>query len=205
MSEYGYFCEGRGGYEGGSYGSESPRMEHTTDETTELDVTKEQLDSFKDVMRIWADLIEKGGDMDSNKKSVLRANLANLLSQIGIAVNDDNRVDLESLKGFVLRLEQSQEKPKAKSNYPSKQNFLEVFDGMRDSFVGFYKDVKGRDGFDLGEYLYSLGVLMDSEVAYEHIFADDSMSETDSGRHRKMALLVLERCGYFMNHKWLKA
>lgn len=64
--------------------------------------------------------------------------------------------------------------------------------------------LKGRDGKGIIEYLYSLGVIMDSEIAYKHIFAGDSMKDTDVARHRKAAIQILKKCRYEMSHEWLK-
>ncbi len=197
MSDYGYFCEGGGGW--GEFGSfRMERESEPTEESPEVEITKEEVELFENIMRLWAQLIEKGGEKDTGTRASMRAQIVQGLAQLGVTADEDGLVDIESLKKLVVRIDTSKEKPKRKSGFPSFENFADELKEIKGI------EIKGKDGIDLAEYLYTLGVIMNSEVAYEHIFKADPMGEADEARHRKLALLVLKKCGYKMDHNWLK-
>ena len=198
--------EGRFGGEGRF--SEMARYSRDKDPRIEI---KAHLD---EINKLLAKLIEKGGDLPSNIKKTLRAQMQAHAQALGIK----GIADLKGLMAVYQKLDESQTNLPVPSDYPTKAEFREkmmdvyrlqgrerlpaIPKRIKASDVakfgqGNWKDVKGRGQVETADYLYNLGAVMCSKLAYETVFGEtDSILvgegwNIENGRHRAITLRVL--------------
>lgn len=211
--DYGYDCEsnyGRFGDEGARnfrvpIERESEEDESDGDGETE-EVKKEILGKYEELMNIWAQIVEVGASLDPQMLNQLRQQLQALMYDLKI-IDESGNCDLDKLIKLCGVLVNYKEKPVVKKGYPNREKFEEVYRKVKRNHV-LISDLTGRDGKELGDYLYGLGIIMDNEIVYKTIFENDPIifrdGKVENGRHREAAKAVLTKCGYALLHEWLK-
>lgn len=173
--------------------------------------TKEHLDAMN---RLLAKLVEQGGDLPSDVKKGLRVQIQSHLQALGL----QSLEDYDGLTAIYQRLQERRTNLPTPPNYPSRDGFRdklnEIYQArgteqlpavprrLRATSVaefgqGDWRELEGRGGVDVVDYLYNLGKVISSELAYTTTFdATDAIEVDDSwrienGRHRALALRVL--------------
>lgn len=173
----------------------------------------EAKENLEELWRVLAALIEKGGDLPAYAKKNLRTKIQSLLA----ALNIESLEDYKGLSALTERLYVKSRFPEP-DGYPSKQDFEH---NLRDVYrrQGFERlprlpktiqasdvakygqsdwiQITGR-GVESGvDYLYNLGKVLSSELAYTTAFdqtdllAVGSDWKIENGRHRALALRAL--------------
>lgn len=187
---------------------ESGRLERDSD--MEM---KKHLDAMH---RLLARLVEQGGDLSSGVKKAFRVQIQAHLQALGLESLEDyegltalyqrlherssnlpsptnyhSRADFRSRLNAVYHLRAPENLPKVPENVRIRSTHLSLF-GQTD-----WSMLAGRGGVELTDYLYDLGKVMASELAYTVSFNEtDPIVVSDgwkieNGRHRALTLRIL--------------
>ena len=122
-------------------------------------------------------------------------------------IDENGKCDLEKLIELCGVLVNYKEIARIKMGYPDRTKFDEIYRKVKWDHV-LISDLRGRDGEELGDYLYCLGIIMDNEIVYKTIFENDPITfrdgKVENGRHREATKAVLAKCDYSLLHEWLK-
>lgn len=212
------FCESRHG--GGGEGYESwhtPRHEEPDGEESEVgreeEITSreimELLPAYEKLMKLWAKVIEGGTDLDPLILASMRSQINDLLIALGV-VDDNGKCDIKKLVDFTVLVARYKELPIKKDDYPDRKSFIKGVKLAIDENPELFEYLEGRDGKEIGDYLYGLGIVMDTQLVYENIFENDQIvygknGKVENGRHRVAVLRSFEKCGYHQNRPWIKS
>lgn len=158
----------------------------------------------EEIEKLWAELIEKGGDMDDTKKQLIRAKLHTQLQKLGV-LNSNGVIDTSLWANLVSQIAQRKTTPLKPKDYPDLELFKEKFEEYKRAHeeIGLLR----RHTQTLPEYLYGLGIVMSDKLVYETVFKNDRIqirdSEVTNGRHREAALGILRMCGFRQQMPWV--
>jgi hypothetical protein len=211
--DFSYGCESGYGRYGGEEAARNFRapseMEPEDDgggEGETEEEKKEILGKYEELMKIWAQIVEVGVSWDPTVLAQLRQQLQALMCDLKI-IDENGKCDLDKLIELCGVVVSFKENAGIKKGYPDRESFDKVFSRVKRDHV-LINDLRGRDGEELGDYLYGLGIIMDNEVVYKTIFENDPITfrdgEVENGRHREAAKAVLAKCEYSLLHEWLK-
>ena len=174
-------------------------------------ITKEHLDEINHLL---AKLIETGGDLPSDVKQGLRAQIQAHLNDIGL----QSLEDYDGLTAIYQRLYEKRTVLPLPPNYPAKEDFRvcvnEIYKAIGSESLptvssrlratqvaqfsqADWSELEGRGGIGVVDYLYDLGKVMSSELAYTTTFdRTDPIKigerwRVENGRHRALTLRVL--------------
>ncbi len=212
----GVYCESR--YGGGGEAYEAWHAPKDDDlENGEQDQERERLSreimeslpQFEELMKLWAEIIEKGASWDPGMLATMRLQVNDLLVALGL-VDEDGKCDVNKLMDFVILVAQYKELPIKKDGYPDRKSFINGVKLAIEENPELFDDLEGRDGKEIGDYLYGLGMVMDTQIVYENIFNNDPITygkngKVENGRHRVAVLISFEKCGYYQNRPWVKS
>lgn len=184
-----------------------------------------------EIFKLLGKLIERVGDLPSATKKRIRAQVKQHLNALGIESLDDYK----KLAEIHARVEEEKRTLPNPPDYPEKEEFektlaklylskdvepipVGVMDDLFASDIAAYgqcdwSEVEGRGGRNALDYLYDLGKVMTSKLAYEAAFDESDPIvvgkgwKIENGRHRSMALRALGNL--YVNQKgmdtWVKA
>lgn len=179
---------------------------------SEGDPDVEAKEHLEQLWRVLARLIEQGGDLPAQTKKLLRNQVQTLLDALHIKSLDDYK----GLSALQARLDVNSRLPEP-VGYPSREvfehNLLQVYRETRGSLPRLSRQVYASDVAKYGQsdwsqltsrgvqsgvdYLYNLGKVLASELAYTAAFDQADALEVGShwnienGRHRALALRSL--------------
>lgn len=195
---------------GETYHGESYESYHRRVPEGDPDVeVKENLEKLWSVL---ARLIEQGGDLSAQTKQFLRAQIQSLLAALHIKSLED----YQGLSALQMRLDVKSRLPEP-AGYPSKElfkhNLIQVYREKRGSLPHLPRQVHASEVAKYGQsdwskltsrgvqsgvdYLYDLGKVLASELAYTVAFNQtDALEvgshwEIENGRHRALSLRAL--------------
>ncbi len=168
---------------------------------------KETISQYEELMKQWAEIIEKGPSWDPALLAAKRQDVSNLLLALGI-LDEDGKSDIKKLLELSRYITTLKEVPIKKKDYPNPANFHKSFVKAKEENPDLFDDLKGR-GEDVESYLYGLGIIMDNEIVYENIFADNPIvkgknGQVENGRHRVACMTSLAKSNYSVIHPWIK-
>jgi hypothetical protein len=179
---------------------------------TEPDV--EARSHLREMNWLLAKLVETGGELPADIRQGLRAQIQAHLEALGL----ESLEDYAGLTAIYQRLYERSANLPTPPNYPRKDQFHERLRFLYDirgeeplpalpreplvsDIAQFgqadWSEIEGRGGVGVVDYLYDLGKLMCSELAYSVAFDEtdpivvDSQWRVENGRHRALALRVL--------------
>ena len=171
-------------------------------------------ENLEELDKLLARLVEKSGDLDPEVKEAIRAKIQGILATLGLQSLDDIR----GLMALHERVHQGVRNLPMPVGYPDKSDFeqrvLELIQATRpESLPGVPKNplatdvashgqndwhaLEGRGGKEITEYIYELGKVLSSELAYTVTFDEKDAIEigedwsVENGRHRAMTLRIL--------------
>ena len=192
-------------FRGESWYSESSRLERDPDVETQ-----KHLDEMN---KLLAKLIEQGGDLPDDIKQALRAQIQAHLAALGL----ESLEDYAGLTAINQRLHELRRSLPTPTDYPDKQDFqqrlIELHQSRGEKLPGVprrplatdvatygqgdWSQLEGRGGRSAVDYLYDLGKVLTSELAYTIAFDPADAIEIgerwriENGRHRALTLRVL--------------
>ncbi len=213
---YNIYCESSHGGGGEGYESWHARREEEPEEDEQNQETErssqeimESLPQYEKMMKLWADIIEKGVSWDPGMLATMRLQVNDLLMALGL-VDEDGKCDVNKLMDFAVLVSRYKELPIKKDDYPDRKSFIKGVKLAIEENPELFDNLEGRDGKEIGDYLYGLGIVMDTQIVYESIFENDPIAygrngKVENGRHRVAVLRSFEKCGYIQNRPWVKS
>ena len=164
--------------------------------------------AFGEAEKLLAKVVEKGGSLDLSALSNLRKQLNQHLFALG-ALNDDGSIDIDKWQKVATGLFRRKNIPLKPENYPSEAEFSSGLEKVKKQESALFIDVSPRGSATLEEYLYGVGTVMSSKLAYESIFNNDPIiisteGKVENGRHRMIAKKVLDEIGFDTKWDWVK-
>lgn len=180
----------------------------------EKDSDAEAQEHLNEFNRLLARLIETGGDLPGNIKQAIRGQIQTHLVALGL----ESLEDYAGLAAIQQRLHERRSNIPTPVGYPGKEVFgqrlvaLHEARGHEDLPVvprrplathvaaygqGDWDQLEGRSGRSAVDYLYDLGKVLSSELAYTAVFDPTDAIEVgeqwriENGRHRAVTLRVL--------------
>ncbi len=180
----------------------------------ERDPDMEAQGHLNEINRLLARLIETGGDLPANIKQAVRGQIQAHLAALGL----EGLEDYAGLAAIQQRLHERRSNIPTPVGYPDKETFgqrlatLYETRGREDlprvpkrplatqvaAFgQGDWSQLEGRSGKNAIDYLYDLGKVLSSELAYTAVFDPRDAIEIgkswkiENGRHRALTLRVL--------------
>lgn len=162
---------------------------------------------FSETLVLMAKITETGGALDPVKLAGMRAKLRQNLGQFGV-LDGLGHLKPDAWMSFLAMMSDERRNPAKPANYPAEEKFRESYGQVVSEEPDFIDNVSGRGGRSLESYLYGLGIVMASEVAYREIFRNDPITlragKVENGRHRVLTERVLDRCGFIRNWSWVE-
>lgn len=195
----------------GQFGGESRYSESSQ---RERDPDVEAQEHLNEINRLLAKLIETGGDLPGNIKKSIRGQIHAHLSALGLKSLED----YAGLAAIQQRVHERRSNIPNPPGYPDKEDFeqrlatlhrtqvREALPGVpRDPLAidlaqngqGDWSQLEGRNSKRVVDYLYDLGKVISSELAYTAVFDPTDAIEVgeqwrvENGRHRALTLRVL--------------
>lgn len=176
----------------------------------ESELTLEEVDRIlRSIEELLAKVIETGGDLDPQALALLRQQLQSLLVQLDL----NDLMDLPVVYSFLSNKSTERITP---DWYPPLWKFEDIIERLlRDNLVQrdlvpqnakasdlaqnaqVDKDLMGRGGISLSEYLYNLGIFMTNAYAYKLMVPDSDAIKirddwkVENGRHRSFVLRII--------------
>lgn len=174
-------CESRHGSGRESYESwHAPRDEETVEDEQKQETERssqeimESLPKYEKLMKLWADIIEKGASWDPGMLATMRLQVNDLLVALGL-IDEDGKCDVNKLLDFAVLVARYKELPIKKDDYPDRKTFIKGVKLAIEENPELFDNLEGRDGKEIGNYLYGLGIVMDTQLVYENIFENDPL------------------------------
>ena len=179
----------------------------------EKDPDVEAQEHLDEMNRLLEKLIEQGGDLPSDIKQALRAQIQAHLAALGL----ESLEDYAGLTAIHQRLHERRRNLPAPTDYPDKEDFqqrlIELHAARGEKLPGVprrplatdvaehgqgdWSQLEGRGGRSAVDYLYDLGKVLSSELAYTSVFDKTDAIEVgerwriENGRHRALTLRAL--------------
>lgn len=208
-----------------SFGNEEIPAEKFIRQFEEVRLSVEEVDAIlHSIEELLARVVEKGADLDPQALALLRQQLQSLLVLLGL----NDLTDLPVVYSFLSNKAIERITPKwyplfwefeyIIESLPAEKPFYRdlASKGVKASDLAQYaqvdKDLMGRGGISLSEYLYNLGIFMTNAYAYKLMVPDSDAIKigedwkVENGRHRSLVLRIfgkdnIESIG--MDH-WVK-
>lgn len=216
--DFGYGCES--GYGGGYLedGARDFRVPQVTESESadgaenvdgadlSTNEKKEVIEKYKDLMDLWAQIVEVGVSLDPQVLNQLRQQLLAMMLDLKI-LGKDGKCDLNKLFELCGAIVAYKEKAGVKKEYPKRTEFIGSIAELEENELYLFDGLSSRGNKELGDYLYGIGIIMDNEIVYSTIFENDPIvmrnGKVENGRHRMATRAILAKCGYHMLHEWL--
>lgn len=180
----------------------------------EKDPDVEAQEHLDEIFKLLAKLIETGGDLPGDAKKVIRAQIQAHLAVLGIASLED----YAGLSAIQQGLNEKKNNLPTPPGYPNKelfgQNFIALYNErghknlpnvprqpLASQAAEFsqcdWSQLEGRGGKNAVDYLYDLGKVLYSKLAYTVTFdstdpiAIGNQWNVENGRHRALTLKIL--------------
>jgi hypothetical protein len=180
----------------------------------ERDPDVEAQEHLNEINRLLARLMETGGDLPGNIKQAIRGQIQAHLAALGL----ESMEDYAGLAAIQQRLYERRSNIPTPAGYPDKEVFGQRLVALHEARghedlpgvprrplathvatygQGDWSQLEGRSGKNAVEYLYDLGKVLSSELAYTAVFDSTDAIEIgelwriENGRHRALTLRVL--------------
>lgn len=165
-------------------------------------------ESFSESERLLALIVETGPSMDPQKLSQMQTQLRQHLQVVGV-LGDDGKIDIKQWMDYSIDLTNKKNSPLKPDDYPEKEIFNDGVASLRKVEPEIFDNVSPRGNKTMEDYLYGVGIVMSSRLAYTNIFKDDPIvygrdGKVENGRHRVIAEKVLKEVGYDANWDWIE-
>lgn len=193
-------------FRGENWYSEASRREKDSD--------VEAQEHLNEINKLLARLVETGGDLSGNIKQVIRGQIQAHLAALGL----ESLEDYAGLAAIQQRLHERRSNIPTPAGYPDKEAFGQRLAALYEARghedlpsvprrplathvaaygQGDWSQLEGRSGKNTVDYLYDLGKVLSSELAYTAVFDPTDAIEIGeqwkikNGRHRALTLRVL--------------
>lgn len=167
-------------------------------------IDTESSERVEEVAQLLAKIVEVWSGTNPQKAQLARAFVNQQMQAMGI-LHDDGTYDIQKWMRFLTDIGEARANPVKPDNYPSYDDFKAAMYTELDQdheLKKLLENIKSRNiQQPLSKYLYGLGIVMSSKIAYQSIFADDPIIfgndySIQNGRHRYACLSILSAIPY---------
>lgn len=179
-----------------------------------LSIDTESAERVELVAQLLAKIVEVWSGTNPQKAQSARALVNQHMQAMGI-LHDNGTYDIQKWMKFLADIGEARANPVKPDDYPNYDVFKEaMYTAAQDQkLASLLENIQSRNSQQpLSKYLYGLGIVMSSKIAYQSIFTNDPIVfgkgySVQNGRHRYACLSILSAIPYNTSNwnEWIQS